>query len=275
MKEKMSKVNNVNLFWTSGWDSTFQLLQLLIIHKQQVTPYYIIHAPRPSTGKEILTMKQIKEQLFKEYPHTQKLLKPTRYYSDNDLLPDQEITKAYKSLLKKTHIGVQYEWLAKFCKEKGINDMQLCAEAPLVPLKNHWGTLLEQATKELKINSQKIYHVDLNHKNKDIVSLIKNFHFPISKITKIQMLDLINNQGLKHIMEMSWFCQQPTCNMKPCGKCKPCRQYIEHGFGWRLPLKSRIVSFIYTIVIIKIKPQLRSILINLRLYKNKTIRVIF
>jgi len=270
MKEKISKINNVNLLWTSGWDSTFQLLQLLIIQKQQVTPYYIIHAPRPSIGKEILTMNEIKDQIFKEYPYTRKLLMPIRYYSDSDLLPDQEISSAYKSItLDKIHIGIQYEWLARFCKEKGIHDMQLCIERPILPKYDGWGLILNPALVEVKINSQTIQKIDINHDNKDLVTIFKYFHLPIRKITKLQMLDIVRNQGLEHLMEKTWFCQEPTCRMKPCGKCSPCRQYIIHGFGWRLPLKSRIVSFIYTLVFIKIKLPLRSILINLGLFKNK------
>jgi len=268
MKEIIYNVNNVNLLWTGGWDSTFQLLQLLIIQKQQVTPYYIIHAPRPSTGKELLTMRRIKNQLFKEYPHTRKLLMPIQFYSEKDLLPDLEISNAYKSVLKKKHIGIQYEWLARFCKEKGINDMQIGVEAPRAYSVNYWDTLLKSALIELKSNSQNIYHIDPDHKNRDLVTLLKYFHFPIIKITKIKMLDLVNNQGLKHIMELTWFCQQPTNNMKPCGTCKPCRQYIEHGFSWRLPLISRIYYFIHKIFILKFKPRLKLILIKLGLYRD-------
>ena len=241
----------------------------MIIHKQPVTPFYLIYAPRPSTGKEILTMKRIKDQLFKEYPHTRKLLMPTRYFSESDLLPDKEISNAYKSILKKKRIGIQYEWLARFCSEIGIYDMQISVESPLDPHLDWWGCMLEPAFEEFKINSQIIYKVDPNHKNRDLVTFFKYFQFPIIKLTKVQMLEIIKNQGLKHIMEMTWFCQKPTCNMKPCGTCTPCRQIIKNGFSWRLPLKRRIISFIYTIVFIKIKLQLRSILINLGLFKNK------
>ena len=79
MSEVLSDSQNVNLLWTGGWDSTFQLLQLLLIHRRRVTPLYLIDAERRSTGVELLTMKRIKDHLWNEYPHTRELLQPTRY----------------------------------------------------------------------------------------------------------------------------------------------------------------------------------------------------
>ena len=32
----------VKLLWTGGWDSTFRLLQLLLLYEKKVQPYYII-----------------------------------------------------------------------------------------------------------------------------------------------------------------------------------------------------------------------------------------
>ncbi len=269
MKDPKPEFHNVNLLWTGGWDSTFQLLQLLIINKQVVTPFYLIHAPRPSLQIEILTMNRIKDHVFKEYPFTRELLKPTKYFSDNDIVPDTKITKAYNSIRKTKHLGIQYEWLARFCKEKDMSDMQLSVEAPKEFFDSDWISDFYPLLKEKTINFQTIYVVDPIHHKKNYFQLFKYFHFPIVKISKVQMLAITTSQGLENIMGMTWFCQNPTPNKKPCGICKPCLQVIKNGMNWRLPLKSRIISFIYTIVFIKIKSQLRVILINFGLYKNK------
>ena len=69
---------SVNLLWTGGWDSTFRLLSLSLLHQRPVQPYYIITWDRPSTGAEIQTMCDIKRLLFKKHPETKSLLRPTR-----------------------------------------------------------------------------------------------------------------------------------------------------------------------------------------------------
>jgi hypothetical protein len=58
------EVNNsarvyANLLWTGGWDSTFQLLQLLFIHRRRVTPYYLVDEESPSLSIEIRTRKRV------------------------------------------------------------------------------------------------------------------------------------------------------------------------------------------------------------------------
>ena len=65
MKEMLSDKENVALLWTGGWDSTFQLLQLLIIHRRRVTPFYLLDEERRSTGVEIRTIKRIKGLEFR------------------------------------------------------------------------------------------------------------------------------------------------------------------------------------------------------------------
>ena len=49
MKKENFPKGNVNILWTGGWDSTFQLLSLLLLHGRKVTPYYLIDAERLST----------------------------------------------------------------------------------------------------------------------------------------------------------------------------------------------------------------------------------
>jgi len=268
MQEPKQEFDNVNLLWTGGWDSTFQLLQLLVINKQQVTPFYLIHAQRPSTGLEILTMERIKEILIIKYPYTAELLKPTQFYSNYDLLPNQEITKTYNRILKNKKFGIQYEWLARFCIEKGITDMQIGCEKGINFSKNHWTNSVYPYLIENIINSNKIYTIDPNHHDKDITDFFKHFQFPLAKLTKIKMAEITKNQGLDSIMNITWFCHKPTCNQKPCGKCNPCLEVIENGMSWRLSINRNIISFFYTNVFIKIKNLLRASLVTFGLYNR-------
>ena len=51
---------HVRLLWTGGWDSTFQLLRLLLVQGRHVTPYYLMRDRRPSVPFELETMTRIR-----------------------------------------------------------------------------------------------------------------------------------------------------------------------------------------------------------------------
>ena len=110
----------VNLLWTGGWDSTFRLLQLVLEHRRRVQPCYVIDTGRRSLGIELKTMDRLKRLLFRDHPHTRELILPTRYAHVADLKPDPEITEAFQAVHAATNVAVQAEWLALFCRERGI-----------------------------------------------------------------------------------------------------------------------------------------------------------
>jgi hypothetical protein len=264
MNEIPSDKENVKLLWTGGWDSTFQLLQLLITHRRRVTPFYIIDAERRSTGTELLTMKNIKDHLWNEYPYTRRLLQPTRYGAVEDVPPDSKIKAAYQAILKEKHIGSQYDWLARFCKENGLANMQICI---LHSRENPGHFSIRQFLSEYTYDSQTVFCVNPRFKETNEYVLFHYFSFPLIGISKVQMARLAEQRGWKRIMRMTWFCHKPTRNMKPCGKCSPCLQAIQEGLGWRITVRSRMVSFSYRLVIRPLKSLMKNILRQLGLLK--------
>lgn len=267
MRETVSERETINFLWTGGWDSTFQLLQLLLICRRQVTPIYLIDAERRSNGMEIQTMKHIKDRLFQEYPYTRELLKPIRFFSVEDIAPDSKITEAYQSILKEKHIGIQYEWFARFCKENGITDMQLSIESDDDPDQPHFRLNkphfnVDQILSENNDRCQTIFRIDQKYQETNEYVLFHYFSFPIIKLTKPKMVDIVNKNGWKEVMDMTWFCHNPTCGMKPCGKCNPCLLVIKEGLGWRIPLSRRIISFFYRTFIWPLKSLLKTMIIK-------------
>jgi hypothetical protein len=258
MKEK-SDNKDTNLLWTGGWDSTFQLLQLLTVHRRRVTPLYLI-ADRPSTGMELKTIKRIKDRLFKEYPYTTELLRPTQYFAVADLAPCLEITEAFQGIIKEKKMGSQYEWLARFCRQNAIMDMQLCIHRDD---KAH--RVVEQLVSEYETDSYSTYRIDPKHAMKKEYVLFSYFSFPIFNLSKLQMAAIAKEQGLEDIMEMTWFCHRPRRDMKPCGRCKPCIYTIEEGLGWRIPVSSRIAYVINGKLIWPLKSRAKRIVNRLEL----------
>ena len=245
----MMNSKDVKILWTGGWDSTFQLLRLLLIYKHPVTPYYLIDADRPSTRVEILTIQRIKEYLFREFPHTRSLLKPTLFYSVNDISPNAEITKSYKEILKHKSMGGQYDWLARFCKQNSITDMHLCIHRDD---KAHF--VIEHIVSENEEDSLGGCYVDASFNSTREYALFQFYLFPIFNLSKVEMASISANQGWEEIMGMTWFCHSPTRSMKPCGRCNPCVYTINEGLGWRIPASSQISAIFIRRIIRPLKP---------------------
>jgi hypothetical protein len=206
---------SANLLWTGGWDSTYRLLELLLKEKRSVTPFYLIDAERPSTGKELQAIKRIKERIFCDYPQTRELLQPTRYFAAADVAPDAEITDAFLAAREKNPLGIQYDWLARFCKQNGITDMQLC----IIHRDGNARITFEEKISEPNAED----------------ALSRWFSFPIYQLSKLEIAEIAANRGWGKIMHMTWFCHTPKHGKTPCGKCPPCQIVIKEGLGWRIP----------------------------------------
>lgn len=248
---------NVNLLWTGGWDSTFQLLRLLVVRERCVTPFYLIDEDRRSTGTEIHTMRRIRNRLAREYPHTQRLLRPTRYSGVSAIAPDRGIQEAFQAIGRDRYLGSQYDWLSRFCKQTGLVNMQLCI---------HRGGRVRHALRNLvsedREGSLKVFRVDPEFDKTDEYVLFRYFTFPIFDITKVQMATIADEQGWKEVMALTWFCHSPTRGGRACGRCNPCIYAIEEGLAWRIPVGSRISASLHRACIDPVKSIARRILDN-------------
>jgi hypothetical protein len=240
---------SVNLLWTGGWDSTFRLLQLLLLQGSVVQPYYVIDSPRPSTGIEIRTQAKIKKHLFARYPHTKDLLLPTQFKEVSDIQPNQNLTKTFERLARRERMGHQYEYLARFCEETGINAMELSVDyddrvrgvnALLGPYITNAGT-----------EEWPLYEIAPHFADTDEHRLFKYFQFPLFNLRKTDMGAIAQKEGFDDILELTWFCHTPRGNA-PCGVCVPCMYAIEEGMGRRVPLRGRIRYML------RVRPRLKA-----------------
>jgi hypothetical protein len=216
----------VKILWTGGWDSTFQLLRLLLEERRPVEPVYLIDEKRRSLRHELMAMRMIRQTLNEKYPHTRELLQIPLFYSLRDIPIPESVTEAFKQLKTKHGIGGQYEWLASFCLHYGVHGLQLCIhrdDKAYPPAK--WLTEGEadpatiQSTPEWKIFS--------------------HFQYPILELTKPDMHRIAQDHGWNDLMEMTWFCHRPVHDL-PCGQCNPCQYTIVEGMAHRIPAHRRI-----------------------------------
>jgi len=239
-KHKMENNHNaskISLFWTGGWDSTYRLLEILLKEKKSVQTYYIIDPNRPSHELEMNRMDKIRKLIYKKYPSTRYQFLPTINTQLSDIQEDAVITKAFKEANEKKHLGHQYDWLARFCKQFNIVDMELCVQKLESPA-NHrrFSPFFERDEK----SGDLVYKKSLSNEPEYI--LFKRFEFPILHMTKQDMLNAARQNGWLGIMKKTWFCHQPIFLEIPCGKCDPCQQTMnQQGMKKRIPLLVRLI----------------------------------
>lgn len=249
----------VNLLWTGGWDSTFRLLQLLLLHRIPVVPYYLQDPTRASTQTELLTMARIGGYLRKTYPHTRELLQPLRIGVVADVAEDPDIAAGLHEIRKQVFIGSQYAWLPAFCKQNAIADMELC-----VHVDDKVQALLRSSVAEFDHPAgYRSMRVDPERAGSAEFRLFRHFSFPLFHIDKLEMGRLAEAEGWDAIMDMTWFCHTPSRG-RPCGFCAPCVYTIEEGLAHRVPAPRRALSFFYRRLALPLKGPLRKMRSSLR-----------
>lgn len=240
MSAETSAPSHVRLLWTGGWDSTFQLLRLLLTHRVQVEPFFPADRSRPSTDIEIRTTERIRTRLLAQHPQTRGLLLPTRFFALPEPLPGADTGHGFRCTLRKGSIEASYAQLARFCQQHGIGDMELCI---------HYGDRIHAAIERLVVETvspagYRSWRIDPRHRERREYALLEPFSFPLFHRSKLQMARIANKHGWNDIMYMTWFCQQPQKG-QPCGRCRACRDTTRQGLGWRIPLENRVNSSFY------------------------------
>jgi 7-cyano-7-deazaguanine synthase in queuosine biosynthesis len=223
-----------NLLWTSGWDSTFRLLQIILIEKENVQPIYIIDKTRRSLKVELEGIKKIQEKIKELHPEAHERILPV-WYVEEDLTLNKEIVESSNYINSFVKLGSQYSWLAQFCHNHNLNNVEISNDKNLRD---------DSLTNFLMTNYIK---ADTNTKDQDkynkVGTIFKYFSFPVSTLSKRDMLVIAKKNKWENIMYLTWFCHKPRKN-KACGKCTPCINVIKKRMGFRIPLVNRMKGYI-------------------------------
>ena len=219
----------INLFWSGGWDSTFRLLQLLLIERTKVQPHYMVWSG-DTVGETVEAMLKIRSQLFSDYPETKKLLLPINYFDSKGIKPNKKISDAFNKLEENNRVGAQHKKLALFCEQNNYHNSEQGTEKD-----SHSHQLLKDYLTDYRIEKEKA--------PKLYYDLFKYFRFPLIEWSKKEMDDFAIEQGWQDIMYMTWFCRRPK-NGRPCGFCGNCTDTLIHGMGKRLPVRARVIAYI-------------------------------
>jgi hypothetical protein len=221
------------LLWTSGFDSTFRLLEILIRTGDPVQPIYVVSFRRRSTALEMRRMALLRREILKMIGEPARL-PPTKIFLRDDFPVEEDIRSAYRELKARTPVGPQHEWLAQVARDLGFPDgeLEMCMHRLNPPSGLHNAIFDDPHGAEPRLNPGAAH------------TLFRSFAFPTLHRTKADMQALGAEMGVAHILEQTWFCHDPVGG-KPCGHCHPCciakteRKGIEYAPLGRLVLSLR------------------------------------
>jgi len=231
----------IHLLWTGGWDSTFRLLNLLLVHRVPVQPYYLIDLERRGFADEIRAMGGIRQALLKDSRLDPVRLAPTVIFERSQLADDQELTQAMRRLRGNGRVGLQYDWMIRFARQYCPAPLELSIHKDD---KAH--AVLEESVVREETPTGRRARVSDSPSNPDF-RIFSVFHFPLFDLTKRDMQDTADKHGFREFMEMTWFCHSPLPNGEPCGTCSPCIYAREEGLGRRIPLRGKMREKLHSV----------------------------
>jgi len=221
---------NYNVLWTGGWDSTYRILDLVLNKKQTIQPYYVKDTGRKSTSLEIETMEKIKNLIYIIDEDASTRILDTIFIEIEKIPIDLKMKEYWKQLLKESHLGSQYYWLSSYVIYEGISNIELCIHKDD---KAEW--FIRNNVSFIEEENGGGYYKLSEISETNPLNLFSSFTFPLLSMTKTEMGERANANGFAHIMEVTWFCFNPTSKGTPCGICNPCLYTREEGLGRRVP----------------------------------------
>lgn len=225
-----SAYDPIHVLWTSGWDSTFILLDALLWEGCPVVPHYVVDPDRPSTERELGTMDAIAAALVAHDPAAAACLAELRVVPKEAIAPEPQVDAWYETLQARVHVAPQYAWLSRYART---------CEAPLaLGIIRRSGGLRDVIGPELEVGPDGVRRLKAELSD-EAFELFRPFRYPIIERSKLEMRDLALERGYLPLLERSWFCHEPRRDGSPCGWCPPCHDALHQGMGWRLSAGAR------------------------------------
>lgn len=216
----------INTLWTSGWDSTYRIADLVLKQRVPVTPWYVMDENRRSTAVELRTLETLRDLIRSMDPKAGELLNPLVVHRRKNIPANSTITDRYNTLFGRGYLGKQYEWLARLAAAEDVK-FELGLKADDRPTK----MLMPYV---ISVEGPSLYGLSKDVTD-DALRLFERFLFPIMDLTKADMMANAKEFGFLDLLNETWFCHCPTLSGKACGWCAPCEHARDEGFGWRVP----------------------------------------
>jgi hypothetical protein len=181
---------------------------------------------------EIRTQAAIRAALSNMDANMADRLLPTRFVRIEDIPADDVISGQFRSLLTKSFLGSQYNWLARLAKSEEVT-LELSIHCD----DRAHGFLCN----DVELAEDGVYRL-VETPGDPALEIFRRFRFPLFDSTKLDMEQDAKASGFASIMEMTWFCFNPLPGGKPCGHCNPCKYTQAEGLGRRVPAGGRLIT---------------------------------
>ena len=220
-----------HVLWTGGWDSTFRVLQAVVLEERVVQPHYVIDLRRTGFSAEIVAMADIKRRIAERFPAARDRLLAVEIFQRDDVPEDAAVRQRFDRLRSKQWLGDQYEWLSRFARWRRLSSLELAIH------RDDRAYAFVQSVVERGDDGR----FRLRQPIEDpALEVFEPFVFPILSLTKLDMGRIAHEHGFADILEHTWFCHSPDARGRPCGRCHPCRYTIEEGLARRVPRINRL-----------------------------------
>jgi hypothetical protein len=222
-----------HVFWTGGYDSTWQILKALLKEGRSVLPIYLsgtidnyeVNAhKRRSKDFELAAMHAIRSEIMRCWPEAggrlRKLVVVQEVYLDKEVTCHMSKLKAQDMVRRRR---CQYGTMAQLtCNISTPVDVSIVQGDFL------WNTLhehLEQIDSEWLLSQAAV-------EQKPELAIFRWLRFPLFAYSKESILQEARERGYEQIMHMTWTCWYPRRNGEQCGKCAMCK----HRILWSKPI---------------------------------------
>lgn len=198
----------VRLLWTGGWDSSFRLMQLLLLERRAVQPIYVLTPDRTTARLELRAIERMRDGLRPRLADPA-LLRPLQILLASDHRPTSWQRAAFDAIRARAHLGTQYLALAGVAETQGWRDVEVSVERYTSPDGlSAWSRMLMDSPGVLGQRPE--------------AQLLKYWSFPVMHLTKEDMGQIAAQEGFLDLLRLRWFCHDPV-GEKACGRCRPCR----------------------------------------------------
>lgn len=225
----MDKYSTNYIFWTGGYDSTFRILEALLIDKAMVVPIYLSgiidnkakeSTRRQNNKQELAALSKITKVIYNTYPDRAKFLKPLIVIPSVKI--QQKVQNCMDILYRKRMVR------RPVCQYGALAQVSLDMNHPIelaVEREPHSSMMYQSIYDKVKGHGVNCKIKESIIKKYPELEIYQNFRFSTLHLSKKDMLKIAVKHGFSNILNLTWSCWYPQ-NGKPCQRCIMCKERL-------------------------------------------------
>jgi len=232
--------NKAKLFWTGGWDSTFEFCRLSL-KPIKVQPVYIIIDRPYHVGEQLEIEAQNKIlKLLKERSTTKAEILPLIRIRYNEIHIHKIVNDAFMHYRKTLDsIGWQYLYMGGYAyNNPGMRVM-------IGDFAHSTGRTMKYIRQgNFKFDDENVGYMIEEGSDPNSYALFGRMYYPIAGFQQDYILQWLKDNPFDDIMKHVWTCFYPI-DGKPCGFCQPCRIKIKQHLDFFFTKEALKRGFVY------------------------------